>query len=102
LYIDGEVVYSKQTPVGFGDITTSSNVRIGSGFKEMRFFSGLIDEVSMYDKALSSDRIKAHYNASSDDPVPQHVPESSSTLALLALGALSGISLLKKKNNVVK
>ncbi|MEX0865771.1 MAG: LamG-like jellyroll fold domain-containing protein [Pirellulales bacterium] len=47
----------------FSNITASSNVDIGRGFGGGREFDGLIDEVAIYDTALSESQLRNHYNA---------------------------------------
>ena len=82
LYLDGELI---ETQTGtFNNVFSASSIRIGSGFYGGRFFNGLIDEVAIYAKALTSDRIAAHYAAAQ---APLQVPEPAPLL-------LGGIGIL--------
>lgn len=51
LYVDGEEAGRSST--AFSSIAPSTGMRIGSGFDKSRFFNGLVDEVQLYDRALS-------------------------------------------------
>lgn len=57
LYIDGELV-GASAQVNFSKIHPTSTIRIGAGYGGGRFFHGSIDEVAIYNHALSPDRIK--------------------------------------------
>ena len=61
LFIDGVPVQTDPNPVS--SISSSNTVYIGSGFLGDRPFLGLIDEVAIYDTALSDARIQDHFNA---------------------------------------
>ena len=74
LYVDG-AEFSTNTQV-FDLITESSNVDISRGHVNTRWFNGLIDEVAIYDTALSAERIQAHYIAG--------IPEPGTLLLLLS------------------
>ena len=60
--LDGEGGKSKDT-----DVTTESRMYIGSsvriGEATRRYFEGLIDEVGIYDRALTEDEIERNFNA---------------------------------------
>lgn len=56
LYVDGEEAGRSST--AFSSITSSTGMRIGSGFDKSRFFNGLVDEVQVYDRVLSADEVK--------------------------------------------
>jgi hypothetical protein len=67
IYVDGELLdFPLETE--YGDILESSNVDIGIGHEGARWFSGRIDEVAIYDVALSEERIQAHYEAAFGPP----------------------------------
>jgi len=59
IYIDGSLDNSKSTSVTFG--TNSKHVYIGNGIGSY-YFHGMIDEVHIYDRALSADEISDLYN----------------------------------------
>lgn len=56
LYVDGEE--AGRSSATFSSITPSTGMRIGSGFDKGRFFNGLVDEVQVYERALSADEVK--------------------------------------------
>ncbi len=78
-YVDGVVVNTSATT--FNYINSSGNVTIGRGYSNGRYFIGSIDEVAIYNTALSSDRIQAHITAATNVPEPH-------ALIFLALGIL--------------
>ncbi len=61
LYVDGQLVGSNT--LTFTTIIPTSNLRIGSGFLGGRFFNGAIDEVEIFDRALSASEIQAIFDA---------------------------------------
>ena len=63
LYVDG-VLFSSNAST-FNAITPTSDLRIGSGYQGARFFDGLIDEVEIFNRALSATEVQAIYDASS-------------------------------------
>ena len=66
VYINGQVAYHTVwgTPEApFTSIIAPSTLYIGAGWQGERFFSGMIDEVAIYDTALSEAQIVAHYAA---------------------------------------
>jgi len=71
LYLDGNLVGSN--PQTFSFIVPTTNLRIGSGY-DGRFFNGDIDEVSIYNRALSSSEIAAIYLAGSVGKCKGHTP----------------------------
>ncbi|TAL21855.1 MAG: hypothetical protein EPN94_12110, partial [Nitrospirae bacterium] len=91
IYING--VLNNET-LQTGAITIQSNSSDGlqiSGRKEggapQDFFNGLIDEVSIYNRALSADEIKAHYDAVSvTQPTVNSVPETTTSQAITLSG----------------
>jgi hypothetical protein len=61
LYSNGQEVASKE----FGNLQTSATaLRIGSTYTDALFFDGLIDEVAIYSRALSSAEIQGYYQSS--------------------------------------
>jgi len=78
IYIDGIEVSSNTAT--FASVNSASSIRIGSGYAGGRFFNGLIDDVAIYDHALSSADINRHFAASS-------IPEPSS-IVLFLFGSL--------------
>lgn len=76
LFIDGDLKASRN--LGTGQTITGSNNPLYIGFDAggpNRYFDGLIDEVAMYDYALSPEQVWAHFAA---------VPEPGSAVLLLA------------------
>jgi hypothetical protein len=63
LYVDGRLVGTNL--MTFNTIQATSNLRIGCGYGGFRFFNGEIDEVSIYNRALSVGEIQSIYNAGS-------------------------------------
>ncbi len=61
LYVDGQLVGTNT--LTFTTINPTSNLRIGSGYAGGRFFSGAIDEVEIFDRALSASEIQAIFDA---------------------------------------
>ena len=65
LYVDGKKVDEKEYSKHFGTINSGKNIFIGAYYDGQRyvkeFFNGLIDEVAIYNKALTEDEIKEHY-----------------------------------------
>ena len=85
LYIDGALV-GAPTTTAFDTIQPASYVeggtrglRIGNGHAGGRWFKGRIDEVAIYDQALSAERVLQHYAAGQAPPPPR--------LSLARLGA---------------
>jgi hypothetical protein len=79
VYENGVLLGTADTTV-FANITSSSNMRIGSGYLGGRFFNGRIDEVAIYGTALSGQQVLDHYNAAFVVPEPSTV-----TLGLIGL-----------------
>jgi hypothetical protein len=94
LYINGVQVASND----FGSIapipTNNRSLKIGVDFTgNGNLFSGLIDEVNIFNRALSASEI----GQLALNPNNVSVPEPTSTLGLLALGTLGAASTLKRK-----
>jgi len=82
LYVDGVLIGTDTH--AFTSVTSPAHLRIGSGFGGLRFFNGSIDEVAIYNTALTQADVTAHFNARNNVaavPVP-------SSLALVCLGWL--------------
>ncbi len=84
LYLDGVRLGSPNT-LPFNSINLSSDVRIGAGVSGTRLFHGQIDEVAIYDTALSDERVLAHFNAA--------IPEPTTLMAM----AIGGMSFLRRR-----
>lgn len=65
LYIDGEMVSEGTAGANPADLTS---LRIGSEF-DGRYFFGIIDEVRVYNRALSDDEVKQNYEVESSSVV---------------------------------
>ncbi|MEM7032274.1 MAG: LamG-like jellyroll fold domain-containing protein [Chloroflexota bacterium] len=61
LYVDGNLV--AQDPKTFSTLNATANLRLGSGFAGGRQFNGVIDEVSIYNRALAQTEIQDIVNA---------------------------------------
>ena len=59
LYVDGIEVGS--VSMAFSNITKATELHIGNGHQNGRFFNGIIDEVRIYNRALTADEIREHY-----------------------------------------
>ena len=66
VYVDGAQVGAAST-TAFTQVNSASNVHIGNGYAGARWFKGQIDEVAIYNTALSEERILAHYHAVNPD-----------------------------------
>jgi hypothetical protein len=86
LYVDGQQV-AQVTNSGIGAITLDT-LNIGNLLRNSRalFWKGGIDEVAIYDYALDSSRIAAHYQAMTNS-VPQEITASAAGSGS-AIGAL--------------
>jgi sucrose-6-phosphate hydrolase SacC (GH32 family) len=71
LYLNGEEVASQSTPKNVPITPSSENLMIGKHNKPVEFagvfsfnmFSGLIDELTIYNEAIPAETIKAHYES---------------------------------------
>ncbi len=61
LYINGSLFGTKGS--GGGIINSTNNLLIGSSFSGSEFFNGFIDDVRVYNRALSAAEIQEMYNA---------------------------------------
>lgn len=64
LYMDGRPISSTTTTSGttWGGANSADPLRIGDNNGNAQFFTGLIDEVKIYNSALTADEIKLDYN----------------------------------------
>lgn len=62
LYIDGQQV-ATTTDTTTGDTTNTSNLYFGKRGNNVVFYTGLLDEVAIYNYALSAEQVAAHYAA---------------------------------------
>lgn len=86
LYLNGQPVAEKTTDLPVGDIFAgTAPLWIGRQFSAASntSFEGLIDEVALYDKALTDEQVLAHYSAAVPEP-------SSLALAIYAAAAWGG------------
>jgi len=70
LYLNGELMDQKDWTGSAGQVTTSQHLDIGL-YKQTSgrgFFSGLIDDIRIYDRALSDDEVALLYKHESNDP----------------------------------
>lgn len=83
LYVDGEGV--AEVPAGLGLIDTAAPFRVGARADGANAFAGEIDEVAVYDRALDSETIRAHFVAgSAGRPVMATPAAATPTLATVA------------------
>ncbi len=70
LYLDGTVVGSKSVPIGTPAGTKFYIGRIPGSLGDIRRLNGLIDEVAIYNRALSAEEIRAvmHTRLNGDEP----------------------------------
>ena len=72
IYVDG-VLVGTQAIGAKSVVNSASNVRIGSNDNNDHFFHGVIDEVEIFNRALTADEIRAIYNAGSAGKVKEAV-----------------------------
>jgi hypothetical protein len=83
MYLDG--VFLQSTSAIAGSLQDGINpLGIGNQFERNRPFNGLIDEVALYDYALSRSQVEAHFAAIQQTPEP-----GTAGLLLMAVAALS-------------
>jgi hypothetical protein len=63
IYVNGELKDSKETAISSVYITDIPLI-IGTNYNLQRFFGGFIDESYIYNRALSAEEIKRHYEMS--------------------------------------
>jgi hypothetical protein len=92
-YVDGQWVEAFDPTVVPGDLTTSEPLRIGNHPIPYlaAFYHGVIDEVSLYNRALTAAEVASIYLAGSagkcTGPVPPEITEQPSSQTVLAGGA---------------
>src|SRR5207253_7548444 len=64
-YVDGQLVKTSTLPGNFGRTVNSTPVTIGSSSAEGEFMVGIVDEPSIYGRALSDSEILGIFNAGS-------------------------------------
>jgi hypothetical protein len=82
LYVNGTQVAS-DTLAG-GPTSTSNGVAIGSWGGTQEFFAGTVDDVAVYDTALTATRVSAHYTEGAGAPPPPPVVLAPSGLTATA------------------
>lgn len=91
LFINGELKNSEN--VSGTLINNSRDLCFGSNGGSQKFFKGIIDEIYLYDRALSNSEIEDYYNATK--PIPQmisiwHFDENSGNIAYDSKGNNDG------------
>ena len=66
VYVNGQIAYhtvygTPESP--FTSVIAPTELFIGAGYEGERYFSGMIDEVAIYDTALTQSQLAAHYTA---------------------------------------
>lgn len=76
IYIDGQVVLTFDPTVCPGDLSNTGPFRIGNHATPglQAFYHGIIDEVSLYNRALTTSEIQAIYNAGSAGKCAEPLP----------------------------
>lgn len=72
LYVDGQLIEQQSTT--FDHILPTDSLRIGCGFNGGRFFKGEIDELSIFNRALTETEIQAIYNAGAAGKCTESTP----------------------------
>ncbi|MBW1799389.1 MAG: PEP-CTERM sorting domain-containing protein [Deltaproteobacteria bacterium] len=80
IYLNGVEFDSSST--SFSNIFSTDTIRIGSGHQGGRFFNGSIDDVAVYNYALTMEQIESHIEAASA-PIPE-----PTTMFLLGSGLI--------------
>jgi len=94
-YVDGQLIAAFDPTAVTGDLSNTSPLRIGNHPTPgvQAFYHGIIDEVSVYNRALSSNEIAALYNAGSAGkcftPVAPVVTAQPANLTVLAGGTVN-------------
>jgi hypothetical protein len=92
VYVDG-VQFGATVTTPFTNVDESSNVDIGIGHLGTRWFNGLLDEVAIYNTALSPARVLAHFEAAGGElPPPPPPPPAATLLAHYPFDASTGAS----------
>ncbi len=68
LWVDGVLNDTNNSVVGLTLSDTNNAITIGGDVTGMNFFNGTIDEVILYDRALTPGEIQLHYNRSMNRP----------------------------------
>lgn len=61
VYVDN-IQFGSTNTTAYANITQATALRIGSGYGSARWFKGIIDEVRIYNRALTPDEITYSYN----------------------------------------
>jgi hypothetical protein len=88
LWVDG-VLDATGTVANIGALSANSDIVIGGNPLDSRYFNGRMDEVALYNAALSSERIQLHYQ--------QGVVPAPGALLTALLGAIPGATLLLRR-----
>ncbi len=91
LYVNGALVGSYAA--GSAALTANPQIKIGANTLDNRYFNGMMDEVAIYQGALTGAQILQHYQSAS---APANVDESSFTFGLLLAGAAALFGIRRK------
>ena len=67
IYING--IYEAIAVTSLAPIVNTQNVHIGGGYTDTRFFNGSIDEVRIYNRALSASEVAGLYNGTKSNKI---------------------------------
>jgi Concanavalin A-like lectin/glucanases superfamily/PEP-CTERM motif len=81
IYVDGTPDATPVTLPSTQPLTSNPNVAIGGNTLDNRYFTGQMDEVALYNVALTAAQVQAHYITA--------VPEPLTPLALIGLASLA-------------
>jgi hypothetical protein len=79
LYVNGALVATQTAATALAD--GGLNLVIGCDEGPIRFFAGVIDEVAVYNTALSAARVLAHYNARNGSPTDDNLTRGLAEVA---------------------
>ena len=90
LYVDG-ILRGSASIAGFGDVDAEErNLLIGAERTDIRFFDGSIDEVRVYNRALSPQEVTDLYNLGNQPPPPDTTAPTVSITTPINRATVSG------------
>jgi hypothetical protein len=90
IYRDGSLIVQNSVSAGNDAPDGSQNLRFGFGVPpQLHQLYGQLDDIRIYDRALSSDELQSLYRLESSQVVPDRMPTAWMTLPVLLLAAAS-------------